>query len=425
MRILILTQYFWPESFPINGVALRLRERGHEVTVLTGQPNYPEGRFREGYGFRGPRRESHEGVDIRRVPLVPRGNGGAVRMVLNYLTFAFFASLLGPRRAPGPYDAMLVYEPSPITVGIPGLVLRRKHRLPMAFWVQDLWPESLTAAAGIRNRWILRATAWLVRTIYAGCDLILAPSRSFMRAIEEHEVEPERIRYLPNSVKPIFRPLSPADAERERKLVPHGFVVMFAGNIGAAQGWDTILAAAERTRDRSDVHWVILGEGRRFERVRQQVAERGLGDAVHLLGWHPIESMPRFFALADVLLVSLRRVPAFASTIPTKIPAYLACGRPVLAALEGEGAQVIEEAGAGWVVPPEDAEQLAAAVLHMAALPGAEREAMGRAGRAYFEQHFEGDRLAARLAGWLDDLAAGREPAGGEPEQRVESRCAS
>jgi glycosyltransferase involved in cell wall biosynthesis len=179
---------------------------------------------------------------------------------------------------------------------------------------------------------------------------------------------------------------------------------MFARNIGVAQSFETILDAAERLRNRSEIHWVILGEGREAQRVREAVLRRGLDHCVHLLGQHPLESMPAWFAQADVLLVTLKKDPIFSLTIPSKIQSYMACGRPILAAMEGEGARVVKEACAGIVVPPENAAALAEAVLRMSRTPSSEREAMGQNGRQYFLQEFDRDVLVARLEAWMKEL---------------------
>ena len=397
MKILVLTQYFWPESFRINDVVEGLAARGHEVLVYSGMPNYPGGRYFAGYGFFGPLRERFGKVEVHRAPLLPRGSGGPVRLALNYASHAFFASVLAPWLARGRFDAILVYEPSPVTIGIPARVLRALKRAPVLLWVQDLWPESLAATGALRNRALLRATGSLVRWIYRGCDRVLVQSRAFVASLEAHGVPSERIGYLPNSAESFYRRVPRAAASAEESELPPGFRVLFAGNIGAAQDFATILSAAELMRNRRDIQWLILGDGRMRAWVQDEIRARGLQQTFHLLGQRPAESMPRYFAQADVLLATLRREPIFAYTIPSKLQSYLACGRPVVAALEGEGGRIVKEAGAGWAVAPEDPRALADAVLAAAATPGAEREAMGNRGEAYFREHFEREKLLSRL----------------------------
>jgi glycosyltransferase involved in cell wall biosynthesis len=401
MNVLIVTQYFWPEEFRINDLALALRARGHEVSVLTGKPNYPGGKYYPGYGFFGRTAEAYEGIRVSRVPLIPRGNGGRSRLFLNFLSFALLASLLAPLRCRGSYDVILVYEPSPVTVGLPALVLKWFKRAPILFWAQDLWPESLSATEVIRARWLLALVDHLVRFIYRRCELILVQSRAFTPHVQAQGVPSERIRYYPNTAEELYRTVAIEERAPERELLPPGFRVMFAGNIGVAQDFETILAAADQLKSDRDIQWIIIGEGRRYAWVAQEIARRGLRGSVRLLGRYPVESMPRFFALADALLVTLRNEPIFSLTLPTKIQSYLACGRPIVAALDGEGARVIGESGAGIAVAPGDAVALANAVSRLRRTPAPEREAMGRRGREYFEREFERSKLVSRLEEWM------------------------
>jgi len=390
VKLLVLTQYFWPENFRINDVVEGLASRGHEVTVYTALPNYPAGKFFEGYGFFGPLKQKHGSVEVRRVPLIPRGKGGRVRLALNYLSHAFMATLLAPFQPK--CDAILVFEPSPMTIGIPARALRALTGAPLVFWVQDLWPESLSATGAVRSRVMLSLVDRLIKWIYRGCDRVLVQSEAFIPSVVAQGVPRERILYLPNSAEAFYKKM-PHEAGNE-------FRVMYAGNIGAAQDFPTILAAAERT---PEVRWIILGDGRMREWVENEIQKRGLRN-VELLGQRPAEEMPRHFARADVLLATLRREPIFAYTIPSKIQSYLACGRPVIAAMEGEGGRIIRSAGAGWAVPPEDPAALAEAVLAASRASRSELEAMGNRGEAWFREHFEREKLLSRLESLLREV---------------------
>lgn len=404
MHVLIVTQYFWPENFRINDVALGLKEKGHEVTVLTGQPNYPDGRFFPGYGFWSKMEEGYHGIRVLRVPLVPRGSGGALRLLLNFCSFAFSASVFGAWRCRASYDVILVFEPSPVTVGIPAIVLKKLRGAPILFWVQDLWPESLSATGATESRWILGIVESLVRRIYRQCDRILVQSEAFRTPIERLGVKREHIMYFPNSAEPFYQPLSLEREAPEHSHLPLGFRVVFGGNIGKAQSFETILDAAELLKDRQDIHWIILGDGRMFSWVQDEVRKRGLDKTVHLPGRFPAEVMPRYFALADVLLVTLRKQPIFSLTIPSKVQSYLACGKPIVAALGGEGARVVQEAGAGLTPTPEDARAVADAILVMYQMPEDARRMMGLRGRSYFETHFERAMLLERLDRWITEV---------------------
>lgn len=403
MRILIVTQYFWPENFRINDLAQGLVKRGHQVTVLTGKPNYPSGRFYDGYGFFHKRREAYEGMQVIRVPLLPRGRAGGFRLVMNYFSFALAAALSAVVSCRDKYDVIFVYAPSPITVALPALILRWIRGVPIMLWVQDLWPESVSAAGGIRATWILRLIEKMVKFIYRGTDRILVQSEAFRPSIKRLGVSEERIIYFPNSAEELYRPVILSSDAAEHSLVPAGFCVMYAGNIGAAQSFETILAAAERLKPYSNIHWIVFGDGRVAAWVRAQITERELTSSVHMLGRHAMETMPRYFALADAMLVTLKNEPILGLTIPARVQSYLACGRPIVAGINGEGARIINEAGAGLTVAAEDADALADAVLTMYKMSKQERDAMGARGREYFLAHFESSMLMDRLERWMKE----------------------
>lgn len=397
MRILVLSQYFWPENFRINDVVAGLVDRGHEVTVYTGMPNYPGGSFIEGYGLLGPFRQTYRGACVRRSLLVPRGAGGGLRLAVNYFSHAICATLLSPWLARGDFDAILVFEPSPMTIGIPARALRALKRAPVLLWVQDLWPESLSATGAVKNAALLCGVDRLVRWIYRGCDLVLVQSAAFIDSVVNHGVPRDRVRYLPNSAEDYYRRLEPRADDAEASELPRGFRVMYAGNIGAAQDFGTILSAAELLKHETHIHWIAIGDGRMRPWVEGQLAKRDLVGRVHLLGQRQPERMARYFAHADVLLATLRREPIFAYTIPSKIQSYLACGKPVIAALEGEGGRIIRDAGAGWAVAPENPQALADAVLAACRSSQPDLQAMGKRGEDYFRQHFEREKLLTRL----------------------------
>lgn len=402
MRVLVVSQYFWPEVFRVNEIVSELRARGHEVTVLTGLPNYPGGQVFEDYAKDSAAFGDYHGAEVIRLPLRPRGQG-SIRLLLNYWSFVFWGCLLGPWRLRGRrFDAIFCFETSPITSALPAVLLRRLKRAPLLLWVLDLWPDTLAAVGMVRSERGLNAVGALVRFIYKRCDLILAQSRSFFPAIERWSQAPAKTRYFPQWAEAIF------DGDMARvatapELAAHtgAFKIMFAGNVGDAQDFPALLAAAEATRTRSDIHWLIVGEGRQAEWVRTEIQRRGLQSTVFMLGRHPIERMPEFFKGADALLVSLKAEPIFAMTIPGKVAAYLAASRPLLAMLDGEGAQVIQEAGAGLVARAGNGSELASLAQQLLATPPEERAAMGRRAREYCRQHFDRVALIDQLEHWL------------------------
>lgn len=409
MHILVVTQYFWPENFRINDLVAGLVERGHGVTVLTGLPNYPDGRLFKGYGYFNNPSERYCGAKVLRVPILPRGNGSGIRLALNYLSFVCSACLAGPLRCRESYDVAFIFEPSPITVALPALLMKRLRGIPVLFWVQDLWPESLAAAGAVSSPFVLGATGRLVRFIYRGCDRILVTSRAFLGSVAQYVEDRGQLRYFPQYGEDIYRVVELPAGAPERAQIPQGFVVMFAGNIGAAQDFPTILAAAHRLREYRDIHFVVIGDGRMRGHVEEEVARLQLQETVHLLGRYPMEAMPGFFSLADAMLVTLKKEPIFALTIPAKIQSYLACGRPVVAALDGEGARIIEEASAGYTCDTEDPSALAEVVLRMRNTGAKERREMGLRGLRYYSENFDRSMLIDRLELWMKQLAKERE----------------
>jgi len=407
MRVLIVSQYFWPENFPINDLAKGLRQRGHDITVLTGMPNYPEGRFYPGYKSFSIRKDYYDGIKIVRVPMVPKGNGNAVRMLLYYWSLALAACLLIPFFFRKNVDLVFVYQPSPITVGLPALVLKAMEQTSVWIWVQDLWPETLAGTGMVRSPFLLKVTDGLVRFIYSKCDRVLVQSQAFAPRILKKGVPRQRIRFFPNSAPELYKPTVVESDASERNLMPQGFRVLFAGNIGRAQDIPTILSAAEKLKQEREIHWVILGDGPMRPWAEERIRARGLEKTVHLLGRYPEQAMPRFFSFADVLLVTLKKDPVFAITIPSKIQSYLACGRPIVAALDGEGSRLVNESGGGVAVPAGDADALAEVVLKMYGLPKSDLERMGRLSREYSETHFERNTLLDRLDRWMKEEVGG------------------
>ncbi|MFO7607105.1 MAG: glycosyltransferase family 4 protein [Desulfurivibrionaceae bacterium] len=402
MKILVVSQYFWPEQFRINDLVLTLKERGHQVRVMTGVPNYPTGRLFEGYSWWKKRRDSLEGIRIYRLPLFLRRRGKGWQLAFNYLSFVFFGCLLGPwLLRKHEFDLIFVYEPSPFTVGIPAILMRRLKKAPLLFWVQDLWPESLEAAGAVKSPWVLRMVGAVVKWIYHRIDLVLVQSRAFIEPAGAAGASARRIEYFPNWAESFYRP-RPDEALPEGLEIPAGFRVMFAGNLGEAQALGTIIAAAARLRDEAAIHWLIVGDGRRKEWMQREARRAGVGEQLHFLGGFPAERMPALFAASHALLVTLKKDQVFDRTIPSKVQTYMACARPLVAALNGEGARVIAESRGGLAVGAEDDKGLAAAVLELYRMGAGEREGMGIRARNYYNAEFEKDLLIERLEGWME-----------------------
>ena len=420
MRILLITNHFHPEEFRCNDLAFALAERGHKVTVLTAIPDYPQGKFPKGYGIFRKRVEQVRGVKVLRSFIIPRGNGGKLRLMLNYGSSllaqcwdALWLSLFGR------YDYVLVHETSPVMVGVPGVIVSKLRRAPMDFWVLDLWPESLQDAGGVNNPKILGFFGGLTKWIYKHSRKILISSRGFKDSICEMGDFEGKLVYFPNWADVALGGPSTgsgtAEAERSfaspfdklragfrmtdsrNSMLPEGFRVMFAGNIGEAQDMESLMGAALVLKDDKDIQFCIVGDGRKRPWVEEFVKEHGLEATVHLLGRHPIEAMPAFFAAADVMLVTLKDSRIFNRTAPAKLQAYMNAGKPIAAMINGEGASVIAEAGCGYSVAAGDSEAFAELLRRMRSLEPSGLAAMGARGKDYCSLNFDFGRSVATI----------------------------
>ena len=401
MRLLLVTQYFWPETFRINEVIRTLVAHSVSVDVITGQPNYPDGKVFLGYKAWGFDRQIWSGARVFRVPMFPRGRKSGIRLALNYTSFLISAVLIGTIRllAIKP-DVIFVYAPSPLLQALPALFFGWLKRAPVVLYVQDLWPDSIEATGYIKNRLIIRLLNSIVSFIYKKSDVILVSSRPFKGIIQSYGTK-AKIIYYPNSVDNSF-----SDPETGLKpVIPEldfGFNVMFAGNVGAAQAVHVIVDAAKLLSDYSDIKLIVMGSGSEMHWIKGQITSYDLKN-LFLIGRYPVEAMPNALSRASVLLVTLTNRPIYALTVPNKIQAYLAVGRPIIACMNGEGARLIDEARAGISVAAEDGVALADAIIKLYNMPDAERQKLGDNGRSYFSHHFEHEYLVDRLLEHLTD----------------------
>jgi len=393
MKILVVCQYFYPEEFKVNELVEGLVTRGNEVTVLTGKPTYPRGPYPEGYKFCGVQGEAYKGAKIIRVPELTRGNGGALGIVKSMLSFMFFGRWYA-RWHKVEADAILCFQLSPVTMAIPALVYQKKLGVRYVHWVQDLWPESVTATTNIKSGPVVKWLNKLVTRIYKRADVILVQSMAFEKSICEKGDFKDKLIFAPNWAEDSIAngELHPADCD-----LPEGFKVMFAGNIGVAQDFENIIKAANLTRDIPEIKWVIVGDGRNREHSEQEVKALGLVNQVVFVGRHPVKTMPWFFKQADVMLVSLKDEFIFSLTIPSKIQAYMASGKPIVTMLNGEGSRVVEEAGCGLTANSCDYKSLADNVKNLYAMSKEERSALGLAGRAFYNKIFSKDIVIDRV----------------------------
>lgn len=400
-KILFVCQYFYPETFRGNDIAFNLAEEGHDVHVVTGIPNYPKGKFFPGYGLFKKRHEVINGVRVTRLPLVPRGEDNKIMLMLNFFSFfivGWFWMLF--HALWHKYDLVFCQQLSPVMMSSPAVLYKKMRHVPLYTWVLDLWPESLTAAGGINNKYILGFFNLFVKSEYKNSNKILTSSKSFDQSILKYGDYKDKVIYYPQWSDGASNAsgLNFALPEKLQELSSNGdFIVMFAGAVGEAHGMECNMQAALKTKEYKNIKWVIVGDGRRLDWVRSFVKENGIEETVITLGRFPSETMPLFFEKADVMLVSLTDSPLFNMYSPAKIASYMAAERPIIAALNGEGGEVIRAAECGWNVKAGDSDSLAKLVIALSQTDRQELAVKGQKGKAYYDKFFTKDECLKKL----------------------------
>ena len=404
-RLLVLTQYYSPEHFGINALVEKLRSLGSRVSILTGQPNYPDGVIFNGYRAASASVARGDEGDLIRVPIVPRGAKSPMGLVLNYLSFICSASTFGSvltRKTV--FDVIFVYAPSPLLQVIPAILLGKLRGVPVTVWVQDLWPESLAATGFVKSRVILWLVERVVRWIYRNCTMVFVQSEAFRPQVVTLIDDETKIQYLPNAVSFDGEDVPSGTTDLALEIASRKSI-LFAGNFGAAQSLGTVLQAALQLADRPDIHIYLIGSGNQMAELEKQIETLNLHN-VHLPGRFPNSEMRPLFQAATALLASLRDDEIFARTIPSKIQAYMTAGKPIIASLNGEGARIVAEADAGFSSPAGDSAALARTIRQVVDLPERERFRLGANGLAYAKHHFSLDKLAVELPGKLSKLVS-------------------
>lgn len=406
MKILFVSQYYSPEPFSNAGVVQALTELGHEVEVLTALPNYPEGFFYPGYDDGQPRTEFQEGVRVTRVRTTTRGSS-RIRLALNYLSFVFWGSIAAQFSRFERPNVIFLSQLSPVFMAVPAIILSRRFRVPLVYWVQDIWPESAIYTLGFRKEaFFNRVLTWISGALYRAADMLLVQNSAMPPLLMRFGIPQTRIAVFPNTSRNLDVDVADLDCDAYQRFYPdHGFRIVYAGNIGQSQGFDTLLAAATDLRGRGlDVQWTIIGEGRDRARIEGEVERQGLGDCIHFLGRHPEAAMPCFYKHANAMLLILKANEVFNLTVPYKLQSYLAAGKPIVGSVDGETARIINATGAGVTAPAEDPVALADAVAAMMADFDALKGSYERASRRFFDENYASALLYDRLNGALTSV---------------------
>lgn len=394
MKVLAICQYYWPEPYPSADVCEELVKRGHEVHIVTGIPNYPMGNIYPEYRKGKLRRQTKNGVEITRTFTVGRRQNKLSRF-LNYYSYAI-SSTLYTIKAKKEYDVVFVHQTSPVMMAYAALAYAKIWKKRVVLYCVDLWPASLAAGGIDENSWIYKYYRKVSENIYRRADRILISSHLFKEYLISHYGIPEeRIAYHPQYA------VGNAEASVSQKNTDGNSIdLMFAGNIGAAQSLMTLIEAADILRKEKNLRWHIVGEGSELVRLKSEVKKRSLGNVL-FYGRRPLEEMPEYYAIADAMIVTLTADPYISLTLPQKVQSYMAAGKPIIAAANGETASVIRQAECGFCACAQDAEGLSEAVRKF--MLCGDKEALGKNARAYYEKNFERMSFFDRLEKELSD----------------------
>ncbi|MBR3242123.1 MAG: glycosyltransferase family 4 protein [Parasporobacterium sp.] len=390
MKILVVCQHYWPENFRINDIVQGFLERGHEVDVLCGQPNYPVGEFFEGYDSHSVKEEMHEGVRIFRTFEVKRGSNSNLRIFLNYSVFPLVSYFRAGKLKNNGYDRIFIYEISPVMMAAAGLRLQKKKKIETVMYVLDLWPQNLYSVLNIQNKLARRFLYWISMVIYKKPDRLITVSEKMRQYfLEKLDFSEEEITFIPQSPEKLYeRRISDPEL---RGRFSKGFQIVFTGNISPAQNFPLILEAAGLLKEEgfSDIHFVIVGDGMSAKDVKQAVSDLKLEEMFTFEGFQPMEQMPAYADIADALIATLKTEGVEDYAIPAKVMSYMALGKPLLIAMEGEINEIVKEARCGLTSDPNDAAQLRDNILTLYRMKKEERENMGENAFLYQQQHFE------------------------------------
>lgn len=394
-HILIYSQYFYPEQFRINDIATSLDKKGYKVSVVTGIPNYPEGKFFEGFSWNKRRFETWKNIDIYRMPIIPRGKTG-IGLILNYLSFVITSVIL-QYKLPKNIDAIFTYEVSPMTQALPAIWLSKKLNVKHTLYVMDLWPENVVAVTGLKNKFFIKLINYMVDYIYQNTDLILTSSKSFKDSIISKRVPKEKIEFWPQYAEDIY---SKKDKDNSYVEVPelNTLSFVFAGNVGFAQGLEILPKAAKKLKDESlKVKFVIIGDGRAKENLINLISEFDVNDYFLFIERQPAEKIPYYLAKFDIALITLNANEIFSQTIPAKIQSLMACGKPLLVSADGEVQEIINESKAGLVSSAGNIECLVNNIKMFLEMDTGSIEQMGENATRYSNDNYNKEKLLVSL----------------------------
>ena len=395
MKILVISQYFYPENFIINELTQSLAKKGLEITVLTGFPNYPSGKIYNGYKRKIYKKEKlNERIEILRMPIFLRGKGTFINLVLNYLSFIFSSCVISPFLLKKKYDLIFVYAPSPIFQTYIGAFLKIIFKVKLITWVQDLWPESLIVTGYVKNKLLLKFISFFVKYTYKYSDLILVSSKGFETKIK-NIYENSVVKYFPN---PGIIKHNNENIKIKNKtfLLNDGFNIVFAGNLGKAQSLETILKAAERLKPIKEINIYLVGSGSKYNSISDEIKTKNLNNVI-LTGKIESQNMPIIYQQSSVLLLTLNKSEILGLTVPAKLQTYLAAAKPIICSADGEVAKIIIESQSGIACEAENFDKLYDAILTLYKSDKKILDKMGLDAKKYYNKNFDLEILTNNL----------------------------
>lgn len=400
-HILLISQHFYPEHFRINDVCQEWVKREYKVTVITGIPNYPQGNFFDGYSWIKKRKEIYNGIEIIRIPILPRKNN-KVMLSLNYLSFVvsgWIWNITTKIKA----DLVLINEPSPMTQGLVGIRYAKRNKVPCYIYVKDLWPDSVEMITGIKSKALLYPINKMVDKIYKNCNKIFTSSKGFNASIAKRGVPKDKLIYWPQYAEDIY---SPADSTQVKiKEIPKNasFNILFAGNFGQAQGLWVLPECAKILKNKNlDVTFRMIGDGRYKDELLDLIKTNDVEDMFSFIKRQPANKIPEFMAVCDATLITLSKSDLFAITLPSKTQSCLACKIPIIVSADGEVQNVINEAKAGVCSDAGDANMLATNIHKLMSMSKAQRLKMAENGLKYYKKTFSKEKLLDEMDRYLD-----------------------
>lgn len=396
-HILLISQYFYPETFRVNDMACEWVKRGYKVTVLTGIPNYPMGKYFDGYDKKHKTREIWNNVNIIRIPLIARGNSAnsilnSLGMVANYFSFIILGKkwVKSQEAANLNVDLVFTFEVSPMTQALIGLWYKKRYHVPTYLYVQDLWPENVETVTGIHNKFIIEPINRMVDKIYRKTDMIFTTSPSFVNAIINRKklVDKRKVHYWPQYAEDFYKPMTPQPMSSIESS-DNSYKIAFTGNIGTAQGLDVLPKAARLLKDEA-VKFIIVGDGRYQAEFEKQIDELAVREKFIMIPRVSSEKVPIILSNVDAGFISFNKTPLWENTIPAKLQSYMACGKAIIASASGETKRVITEAECGVCCDIGNPVSLADGIKKMMKL---DSKVMGQKARMYFEEKFDKKKL--------------------------------